>query len=302
MKEAAAIQKEGNMLFLQAIIVIAHMLGENATLIHRLMDSFIEETLLWSKCDRHGNGGGYDGNCTGEQLERLVKGLRALNLTRPGFIEGLEVQDEDVRRRLALELRWRGPFDPHGKPDSLSVLKAIKRAVTAAKVKMNIPMKNLWLAQGVCDESGELREGEVLIANGEIEGPVIVFKSPCPHPGDVQKLMAVAGRPSWRHLRNNIVFSVQGSRPASDEMAKGDYDGDKYYILPAVKGTLLEQIVAFAEPAAPAIYATRNPASDEALQAAAAADAASKAATAFSPGPRRGRRRRRSWCRRCASI
>ena len=85
---------------------------------------------------------------------------------------------------------------------------------------MNIPMKNLWLAQGVCDESGELREGEVLIGNGEITGPVIIWRSPCPHPGDVRKLMAVAGRPSWRHLRNNIVFSVQGPRPASDEMAK----------------------------------------------------------------------------------
>ena len=172
----------------------------------------------------------------------------------------------------------------------MKVLKAISRALVAAKAKMNIPCgvnadgeSDLWIAQGVCaaDVNIELAEGEVLLGNGAFVGDVLCLRSPCCNKGDVRKLRAVAGRPEWRHLRDVAVFSYQGERPEPDKMAGGDLDGDEYYF--ALARGAFYQIVLLAKEAAPAAYAARDPRSDDELRAWAAADAALKATTVFSP-------------------
>ena len=48
-------------------------------------------------------------------------------------------------------------------------------------------------------------------------------------PSDIQGLKAV-DRPELRDHFNVIVFSSQGARPAQDKMAKGDLDGDTYFV------------------------------------------------------------------------
>ena len=62
-----------------------------------------------------------------------------------------------------------------------------------------------------------------------ITGRVIVIKNPALHPGDVLVLEAVDS-PSLRHLRNVLVFPVQGSRPHAADTSGGDLDGDEYSI------------------------------------------------------------------------
>ena len=67
-------------------------------------------------------------------------------------------------------------------------------------------------------------------------------------------------------------------------MAGGDQDGDEYYF--ATARNAFYQIVLLAKEAAPAAYAARDPRSDDELRAWAAADAALKATTVFSPSTR----------------
>ena len=159
----------------------------------------------------------------------------------------------------------------------------ISTQLTLAKTKMSIPCDHLWLAFCVCDRWVGLKEGECLLAGGEYRGKLLVWRSPCTHPGDVRKLTAVAPPAGLdcRSLRNLLVLSAEGPRPVADMMAGGDYDGDKIYCLVA-EGTARE-IVLRVNPVEPATYAARDERDDDALQAAAAANAARVAEVAFSP-------------------
>ena len=263
------------------------------------MEAFIEETLLWTKAD--GSPGILeDGATTPEHLAKLEEAVKALEIYPDNFVsvgEDREDFDDDAQLRAdradLAALRWSSPFSNDGTPEDMKVLKAISRALVAAKAKMNIPCgvnadgeSDLWIAQGVCaaDVNIELAEGEVLLGNGAFVGDVLCLRSPCCNKGDVRKLRAVAGRPEWHHLRDVAVFSYQGDRPEPDKMAGGDLDGDEYYF--ALTRGAFYQIVLLAKEAAPAAYAARDPRSDDELRAWAAADAALKATTVFSPSTR----------------
>ena len=259
------------------------------------MEAFIEETLLWTKAD--GSPGILeDGATTPEHLAKLEEAVKALEIYPDNFVsvgEDREDFDNDAQLRAdradLAALRWSSPFSNDGTPEDMKVLKAISRALVAAKAKMNIPCgvkdgeSDLWIAQGVCaaDVNIELAEGEVLIGNGAFVGDALCLRSPCCNKGDVLKLQAVAGRPEWNHLRDVAVFPYRGDRPETDKMAGGDLDGDEYYFMLG-RGACRE-IVWLAKEAAPAAYAARDPRTDDELRAWAAADAASKATTVFSP-------------------
>ena len=105
-----------------------------------------------------------------------------------------------------------------------------------------------WVLIGVFDPYEWLEEGEVYIkrkvhkgrARGKglkpdyistppLEGPVLVSRNPCVHNGDVRRLTAVVKK-ELEEYWNIIVFSSKGNRPAQDQMACGDLDGDIYWI------------------------------------------------------------------------
>ncbi|KAI8803614.1 RNA dependent RNA polymerase-domain-containing protein [Cladochytrium replicatum] len=88
---------------------------------------------------------------------------------------------------------------------------------------------------GVVDETSTLKHGEVLIRVSESEewvtGPVLVYRSPATHPGDVRILSAKSGinlPESLKIMKYVVVFPAQGPRPHPDECANGDLDGDLY--------------------------------------------------------------------------
>ena len=89
-------------------------------------------------------------------------------------------------------------------------------------------------------------ENEVIVCGGAIHGPVLVARSPCNHPGDLQKAIALS-RPALMQRINQlgvgslhqesmflddvIVFSAVGQRPLPDMLAGGDLDGDEFYVI-----------------------------------------------------------------------
>jgi RNA-dependent RNA polymerase len=84
---------------------------------------------------------------------------------------------------------------------------------------------------GVIDEHGILEEGQVLVGNGSVTGPVLISRSPCLMPGDIQKAQAVAQQErfaeTYSRMTNVIVFSAKGQRPLADKLGGGDLDGDQ---------------------------------------------------------------------------
>lgn len=101
------------------------------------------------------------------------------------------------------------------------------------KCRILVPESRLLF--GVCDPRDVLEEGECFLrVTDEGHGgrpitlngcDVLVTRNPCLHPGDLRKLRAV-DRPQLEHLKDCIVFSVKGDRPAADQMSGGDLDGD----------------------------------------------------------------------------
>ncbi|KAF5354905.1 hypothetical protein D9756_005520 [Leucocoprinus leucothites] len=112
------------------------------------------------------------------------------------------------------------------------------------KNNARIPIPNAWTLVGVADTHGFLQEKEIFAcikqSDGEViylEGQVLVSRSPCIHPGDVQVAIAI-GRPpedspfAKEPLPNTVVFSIKGKRPLPSCLGGGDLDGDVYNLLP----------------------------------------------------------------------
>lgn len=114
----------------------------------------------------------------------------------------------------------------------------LKRTMEDARMRVNLQC-DVQMLFGVIDEHGVLEEGQVLVRNGDVEGPVLIARSPCLLPGDIQKAHAVAkmsnygsaSGETYSHLKNAIVFSAKGQRPLADCLGGGDLDGDLFYVI-----------------------------------------------------------------------
>lgn len=101
--------------------------------------------------------------------------------------------------------------------------------------KCRVLVQSSRLVFGACDSLGVLEEGECFLrvtdewyggkARTIMGCEVLVTRNPCLHLGDVRKLRAV-DRPGLCHLKDCIIFSIKGDRPAADQMSGGDLDGD----------------------------------------------------------------------------
>lgn len=59
---------------------------------------------------------------------------------------------------------------------------------------------------------------------------VVITKNPCHHPGDIRTFTAIRHE-ALKHLKDVIVFSQQGNRPASHQISGSDLDGDEYAVI-----------------------------------------------------------------------
>ncbi|CAF4632361.1 unnamed protein product, partial [Rotaria socialis] len=121
----------------------------------------------------------------------------------------------------------------------LFALKAFLVKELRTKAKLRVP--DAWSLLGVIDETQTLKYGEVFIQIDNshhrpddpqkqiLQGPVVVTRNPCFHPGDIRKLTAV-DIPALHRLKNVIVFPMNGPRPHPMEMSGGDLDGDTFWI------------------------------------------------------------------------
>ena len=66
-----------------------------------------------------------------------------------------------------------------------------------------------------------------------LSGPVLVFKNPGLHPGDVRVLTARSDLPASfaRQHYNQLVFSSLGDRPEPDKITNSDLDGDQFLVV-----------------------------------------------------------------------
>ena len=121
------------------------------------------------------------------------------------------------------------------------------------KLKARIPVPDAHVGVAIADESGVLREVILTIYNttsiakgqqGEIytlrhnpgetphivEGNVLLVRAPTVDTGDVQFARAVGtpppGAERFKYLPNVVIFSVHGSKPLLNSLARGDMDGD----------------------------------------------------------------------------
>ncbi|CAF4332776.1 unnamed protein product, partial [Rotaria sordida] len=58
---------------------------------------------------------------------------------------------------------------------------------------------------------------------------VVITKNPCHHPGDIRTFTAI-NHSKLKHLKDVVVFSQQGDRPAPHDISGSDLDGDEYLV------------------------------------------------------------------------
>ncbi|KAJ3075398.1 hypothetical protein HDU98_008227 [Podochytrium sp. JEL0797] len=104
------------------------------------------------------------------------------------------------------------------------------------KNRARIKIPQAWMLFGILDETGTLKEGQIYVqlcstdVNEVVTGPVIIFRNPIIHPGDIQPALAV-DNPRLSHLRNVVVFSQHGARDLPSKLAGGDLDGDMFTVV-----------------------------------------------------------------------
>ncbi|WVR09517.1 hypothetical protein IAU60_006585 [Kwoniella sp. DSM 27419] len=109
------------------------------------------------------------------------------------------------------------------------------RALQDLKWRARVKLPDGVFLIGIADETGTLKEGEVFCQFQEDEksaphvvvNDVLVCRAPA---CDVRRVRAV-DRPELRHLKNVIVFSVQGQRDLPSMLGGGDLDGDDYTLI-----------------------------------------------------------------------
>uniref|UniRef100_A0A7E4VVL3 RNA-directed RNA polymerase n=1 Tax=Panagrellus redivivus TaxID=6233 RepID=A0A7E4VVL3_PANRE len=160
--------------------------------------------------------------------------------------------DETHFRKVLQELPAIVPFRKLKSLTNLIVEPFFRRLVLAwtkyslknlsEKARIRVPPnlgRNMF---GIIDETGYLQYGQVFVQYSEflndefssnhivLTGDVMITKNPMMSGGDLRKFQAV-NIPALRHLVDVVVFSQHGSRPAPDEMAGSDLDGDEYSVI-----------------------------------------------------------------------
>ncbi|KAJ3114031.1 DEAH-box ATP-dependent RNA helicase prp43 [Phlyctochytrium bullatum] len=174
-------------------------------------------------------------------LKSLLTTLRLprTDPTRSGALHRLHTRLQDLQ---ASELaRWKKKSKVEALPvitgeTDLADLESLGGANNKL-YRLHIPLREARRLYGVADQWGLLAADQVAVrysrpdgSVGTVVGRVVVGRNPCYHPTDLVVLQAV-DKPDLEFLRDVIVFSTKGSRPAADRCSGGDLDGDEYYVV-----------------------------------------------------------------------
>jgi RNA-dependent RNA polymerase len=112
------------------------------------------------------------------------------------------------------------------------------------RTRIRVPRDQGRNLMGIVDEYKVLKEDEVFIQYTSLDQlpsssrrtcilencKVVITKNPCHHPGDIRTFTAV-NYPELAHLKDVVVFSQQGDRPAPHDISGSDLDGDEYLVI-----------------------------------------------------------------------
>ncbi|KAH9300824.1 hypothetical protein KI387_012407, partial [Taxus chinensis] len=109
--------------------------------------------------------------------------------------------------------------------------------------KGKVPLKDSFYLMGTADPTEQLKSNEVcvILDHGQVCGKVLVYRNPGLHFGDIHVFKATYVEDMEKFVGDSkfaIFFSTQGPRSASDEIAKGDFDGDLFWV--SVNANLLK--------------------------------------------------------------
>ncbi|KAL2924650.1 putative RNA-dependent RNA polymerase 3 [Bienertia sinuspersici] len=98
-----------------------------------------------------------------------------------------------------------------------------------------LPASGCFYLMGTADPTGTLDSNEVcvILDQGQLSGPVLVYRNPGVHPGDIHVVNARYIETLKDYVGNSkygIFFPSKGQRSMADEIAGGDYDGDLYWV------------------------------------------------------------------------
>ncbi|TQD89626.1 hypothetical protein C1H46_024761 [Malus baccata] len=128
-------------------------------------------------------------------------------------------------------------YEPNVEPFVAMMLRMFKEVkLMELRTKTRILIPDGRSLMGCLDETGTLEYRQFFYDSVTLSGKrfiveeqVVVGKSPCLHPGDVQVLMAVDVL-ALHHMVDCVVFPQKGPRPHPDECSGSDLDGDIYFV------------------------------------------------------------------------
>ncbi|KAJ4490445.1 RdRP-domain-containing protein [Lentinula aciculospora] len=177
----------------------------------RIKSSLVEAATTFS---RHGLG-------TSFQLESLFK-----NIAQILHLEIAQHASETDNSAVQLVIL------------KIAIAHGITHILREIKHRAHIRVPGSYTLLGVSDEWDCLEEGEIFAQVYDprtqnllqIEGRLLITRSPQIHPGDCQFVRAVH-REELVHLKNVVVFSCKGDRSLPSMLGGGDLDGDIYNLI-----------------------------------------------------------------------
>ena len=147
----------------------------------------------------------------------------------------------DVVERLILLLESGfAPKTCHQLANELKMYIQLWTCQLRTKLKIRLPKSTMVF--GIADPTGALKPGEVYLGFSEsfrdettgeswpfLNGEVLVARHPSLRRSDIQKVKAIY-KEELSHLRDVVVFPVQGTFPLAGKLQGGDYDGDTFWV------------------------------------------------------------------------
>ncbi|XP_074273775.1 putative RNA-dependent RNA polymerase 5 isoform X2 [Silene latifolia] len=167
-----------------------------------------------------------------ERLDDALKDVHSILYKKRGALKVAINRDADedftVARMILSGLPLDEPFLQHRLSE---IVKEERKNLKAGK----IPISNSFYVMGTADPTDTLNCGEVcvILEHGQISGPVLVYRNPGIHPGDIHVVNARYVKALEEIVGNSkygIFFPSKGPRSMADEIAGGDYDGDMYWV------------------------------------------------------------------------